>query len=92
MTSDVITSFDIQNAWIADSGGNKHITQWFSSYTPLPSHTSWPITAIAGHQCYVAGTGTIEVLVQLSHTVEVVPRVVLLENVLYFPGLQGNPS
>jgi hypothetical protein len=53
-------------------------------YTPLPSQTSWPITTVDGHQCYVAGTRTIKVLVQLSHMVEVV----LLENVLYVPGLQ----
>ena len=54
--------------------------------TPLPSATSWPITAIAGHRCYVAGTGTVKVLVQLPHKVEIV----LLQNVLYVPGLQCN--
>ena len=89
MTSDSLTSFDIQNSWIADSGANKHMShnfQWFSSYKPLPSESSWPITAIAGHQCYVASTGTIKVLVQLPHKVEIV----LLENVLYVPGLQCN--
>ena len=89
MTSDTLSSLDIQNSWIADSGANKHMShnfQWFSSYTPLPSETSWPITAIAGHQCYVAGTGTIKILVQLPHKVEIV----LLENVLYVPGLQCN--
>ena len=88
MTSDSLLSFDIQNSWIADSGANKHMShnfQWFSSYTPLPSATSWPITAIVGHQCYVAGTGTIKVLVQ-PHKVEIV----LLQNVLYVPGLQCN--
>ena len=52
----------------------------------LPSTTSWPITAIAGHQCYVAGTGTIKLLVQLPHKVDIV----LLQNVLYVPGLQCN--
>ena len=89
MASDSLSSFDIQNSWIADSGANKHMShnfQWFSSYTPLPSATSWPITAIAGHQCYVAGTGTIKLLVQLPHKVEIV----LLQNVLYVPGLQCN--
>ena len=89
MTSDSLTSFDIQNSWIADSGANKHMShnfQWFSSYKPLPSESSWPITAIAGHQCYVASTGTIKVLVQLPHKVEIV----LLENVLYVHGLQCN--
>lgn len=63
-----------------------HNFQWFSSYTPLPSTTSWPITAIAGHQCYVAGTGTIKLLVQLPHKVDIV----FLQNVLYVPGLQCN--
>ena len=63
-----------------------HNFQWFSSYTPLPSATSWPITAIVGHQCYVAGTGTIKLLVQLPHKVEIV----FLENVLYVPGLKCN--
>ena len=89
MTSDSLPSFDIQNSWIADSGANKHMShnfQWFSSYKPLPSATSWPITAIAGHQCYVAGTGTIKVLVQLPHKVEIV----ILENVLCVPGLHCN--
>ena len=89
MTSDSLHSLDIENSWIADSGANKHMShnfQWFSSYTPLSSATSWPITAIAGHQCYVAGTGTIKLLVQLPHKVEIV----LLQNVLYVPGLQCN--
>ena len=89
MTSYTLSSLDIQNSWIADSGANKHMShnfQWFSSYTPLPSETSWPITAIAGHQCYVAGTGTIKILVQLPHKVEIV----LLEKVLYVPELQCN--
>ena len=89
MTYDSLSSLDIQNSWIADSGANKHMShnfQWFSSYTPLPSTTSWPITAIAGHQCYVAGTGTIKLLVQLPHKVDIV----LLQNVLYVPGLQCN--
>ena len=89
MTSDNLSSLDIQNSWIADSGANKHMShnfQWFTSYQPLPSQTSWPITAIAGHQCYVAGTGTIKILVQLPHKVDIV----LLENVLYVPGLQCN--
>lgn len=84
-----LSSSDIQNLWIADSGANKHMShnlQWFSTYQPLPAHTSWPINAVAGHQCYVAGTGTIKVLVQLPHNTEVV----LLENVLYVPGLQCN--
>ena len=84
-----LSSSDIQNLWIADSGANKHMShnlQWFSSYQPLPAHTSWPINAVAGHQCYVAGIGTIKVLVQLPHNIEVV----LLENVLYVPGLQCN--
>ena len=82
MMTDNPSSIDIQNSWIADSGANKHMShnfQWFSSYTPLPSATSWPVTAIAGHQCYVAGTGTIKILVQLPHKVDIV----LLENVLY---------
>ena len=68
MATDCISSIDIENSWIADSGANKHMShnfQWFTSYQPLPSTTSWPITAIAGHQCYVAGTSTIKVLVQL---------------------------
>lgn len=89
MMTDNPSSIDIQNSWIADSGANKHMShnfQWFSSYTPLPSATSWPVTAIAGHQCYVAGTGTIKILVQLPHKVDIV----LLENVLYVPGLQCN--
>ena len=89
MASDSPIPIDIQNSWIADSGANKHMThnfQWFSSYTPLPSATSWPITAIAIHHCYVAGTGTVKVLVQLPHKVEIV----LLHNVLYVPGLQCN--
>ena len=63
-----------------------HNFQWFSSYTPIPSTTSWPITAIVGHQCYVAGTGTIKLLVQLPHKGDIV----LLQNVLYVPGLQCN--
>ena len=89
MTSHNLSSLDIQNSWIADSGANKHMShnfQWFSSYKPLPSETSWPITAIAGHQCYVAGTGTIKILVQPPHKVDIV----LLENVLYVLGLQCN--
>ena len=89
MTSDSLSSFDIQNSWITDSGANKHMShnfQWFSSYQPLSSTTSWPITAIAGHQCYVARTGTIKVLVQLPHKVDIV----FLHNVLYVPGLQCN--
>ena len=89
MTSDNLSSLDIQNSWIADNGANKHMShnfQWFSSYKPLPSETSSPITAIAGHQCYVASTGTIKILVQLPHKVDIV----LLENVLYVPGLQCN--
>ena len=89
MASDNLSSVDIQNSWIADSGANKHMShnfQWFTSYQPLPSQTSWPITAIAGHQCYVAGTGTIKILVQLPTRVDIV----LLENVLYVPGLQCN--
>ena len=89
MASDGSSSFDIQHSWIADSGANKHMShnfQWFSSYTPLPSATSWPITAIAGHKCYVAGTGTIKLLVQLPHKVDIV----FLQNVLYVPGLNCN--
>ena len=89
MATDSFSSLDIENSWIADSGANKHMShnfQWFHSYKPLPSTTSWPITAIAGHQCYVAGTGSIKVLVQLPHKVEII----LLQNVLYVPGLQCN--
>ena len=89
MAIDSLSSIDIENSWIADSGANKHMShnfQWFNSYEPLPSTASWPITAIAGHQCFVAGTGTVKVLVQLPHKVEIV----LLQNVLYVPGLQCN--
>ena len=89
MTTDHSSSFDIENSWIADSGANKHMShnfQWFTSYKPLPPTTSWPVTAIAGNQCYVAGTGTVKVLVQLPQKVEIV----LLQDVLYVPGLQCN--
>ena len=63
MATDNLSALDIENSWIADSGANKHMShnfQWFNSYKPLPSSTSWPVTAIAGNQCYVAGTGTIK--------------------------------
>ena len=75
--------------WIADSGANQHMShkfEWFSSYKPLSSDKSWPITSVAGHKTYVAGTGTIRFLVQLPDRTEIFS----LDNVLYVPGFDCN--
>lgn len=75
--------------WIADSGANQHMShkfEWFSSYKPLSSEKSWPITSVAGHKTYVAGTGTIRFLIQLPDRTEIFT----LENVLYVPGFDCN--
>jgi hypothetical protein len=77
------------DVWIADSGANMHMShnlKWFSSYKPITGDKPWPITAVAGHQAYVAGTGTIKLLVQLLNKIELIS----LENVLHIPGLQCN--
>ena len=77
------------DVWIADSGANQHMShklEWFSSYQPLSSHNSWPITSVAGHKTYVAGTGTIRFLLQLPDRTEIFS----LDNVLYVPGFDCN--
>ena len=77
------------DVWIADSGANQHMShkfEWFSSYQPLTPKDSWPITSVAGHKTYVAGTGTIRFLLQLPDRTEIFS----LDNVLYVHGLDCN--
>jgi hypothetical protein len=77
------------DVWIADSGANQHMShkfEWFSSYKPLSPKNSWPITSVAGHKTYVAGTGTVRFLLQLPDRTEIFS----LDNVLYVPGLDCN--
>ena len=87
--SSPVTPNFLQNVWIAESGANQHMShkfEWFTSYKPLSHPHSWPITSIAGHKTYVAGTGTIRFLLQLPDRIEILH----LENVLYVPGLDCN--
>jgi len=84
-----VSSTLLLDAWIADSGANQHMChklEWFTSYKPLSPANSWPITSIAGHKTYVAGTGTIRFLIQLPDRTEIFS----LDNVLYVPGLDCN--
>ena len=88
MSSSVSSSLHL-DVWIADSGANQHMShklEWFSSYKPISPQNSWPITSVAGHKTYVAGTGTIRFLLQLPDRTEIFS----LDNVLYVPGLDCN--
>lgn len=79
----------LSDIWIADSGANNHVThnlQWFTDYKPLPPGQIWPISAVGGHKCFVAGTGHIKILIQLPNKTEIA----MLENVLYVPGFGCN--
>ena len=84
-----VSSTLLLDAWIADSGANQHMShklEWFTSYKPLSPANSWPITSVAGHKTYVAGTGTIRFLLHLPDRTEIFS----LDNVLYVPGLNCN--
>ena len=63
-----------------------HKFEWFTSYKPLSPANSWPITSVAGHKTYVAGTCTIRFLLQLPDRT----KILSLDNVLYVPGLDCN--
>ena len=87
--SSSIPSNLLLDVWIAVSGANQHMShkfEWFSSYKPLSHANSWPITSIAGHKTYVAGTGTVRFLLQLPDRTEIFT----LDSVLYVPGLDCN--
>ena len=89
MTSFSLQSTKLLDVSIADSDANMHMShnfEWFHNYTPLPPDQKWPITTVAGHQTFVAGTGMIRLLVQFPDHTEIIS----LENVLHVPGLQCN--
>lgn len=80
---------DAQDAWIADTGATRHMTDklaWFVDIKPIPMDQDWSIKAIGGKVCYATGIGTIRILIQLPDSTVTAS----MNDVLYVPDLQQN--